>query len=116
MAVVKFKKKEPLKILFGIRLPEIVSKLCNEFHNKKKVYEIIRNTYNINEKRLINLVDVVDSKKNDLTLLIIYDNFLSESQKLKEDLEIKVFDFDIFEFDINKSVDIEMVIKVKKEL
>lgn len=116
MAVIKFKKREELKILFGIRLPNIVQNLCKEVKNKKIVYEVLREAFNINEKRLINLVEAVDSQRNTILILVVYNNFLSEAQKMKADLDVKTFDFDIFEFDLNKPVDLETVISVKNRL
>lgn len=116
MAIIKFKKREELKILFGIRLPSVVQNLCNEVKNKKTVYRILREAFNINEKRLINLVEAVDSGQNTILILVVYNNFLSEAQKMRADLDIKIFDFDIFEFDLNKPVDLETVIAVKNRL
>ncbi|MBF4806656.1 MAG: hypothetical protein HXM47_08705, partial [Pseudoleptotrichia goodfellowii] len=93
MAIIKFKKREEPEILFGIKLPSIAVDLSKEIKNKKKVYEIIRNTLNIADGRLINIVDVRDAYDNLASVLVIYDNFVTEREILKMDLEIEVFDF-----------------------
>ena len=104
MAVIKFKKREEIKILFGIKLPSIVTEFYKETKNKKRAYEIMRDTLNISDGRLINVVDVVDGAGNP-----------TEKERLKLDLEIEVFDFHIFELDYNNNVDIEDIIKrIKK--
>ena len=111
MAIIKFKKREDPDILFGIKLPSMAVDLSKEIKNKKKVYEIIRNTLNIADGRLINIVDVRDAYDNPASVLVIYDNFVTEREILKMDLEIEVFDFNIFEFDYNNKINIEDVIK-----
>ena len=111
MAIIKFKKREEPEILFGIKLPSIATNLSKEIKNKKKVYEIVRDTLNIADGRLINIVDVRDAHDNPASVLVIYDNFVTEREILKMDLEIEVFDFNIFEFDYNSKIDIEDVIK-----
>ena len=115
MAVIKFKKREEIKILFGIKLPSIVTEFYKETKNKKRAYEIMRDTLNISDGRLINVVDVVDGAGNPASVLVIYSNFVSEKERLKLDLEIEVFDFHIFELDYNNNVDIEDIVKrIKK--
>ena len=52
MAVIKFKKREEIKILFGIKLPSIVTEFYKETKNKKRAYEIMRDTLNISDGRL----------------------------------------------------------------
>ena len=105
MGVIEFKKREEIKILFGIKLPLIVTEFYKESKNKKRAYEIMRDTLNISEGRLINVVAVIDGAGN----------FVSEKERMKLDLEIEVFDFSIFELDYNGKVDIEDIIKrIKK--
>jgi len=112
MGVIEFKKREEIKILFGIKLPLIVTEFYKESKNKKRAYEIMRDTLNISEGRLINVVDVAG---NPASVLVIYSNFVSEKERMKLDLEIEVFDFSIFELDYNGKVDIEDIIKrIKK--
>ena len=115
MAVIKFKKKEEIKNLFWVKLPSIVTEFFKETKNKKRAYEIMRDTLNILDGRLINVVDVVDGAGNPASVLVIYSNFVTEKERLKLDLEIEVFDFHIFELDYNNNVDIEDIIKrIKK--
>ena len=76
--------------------------------------EIIRDTLNIADGRLINIVDVRDANDNPASVLVIYDNFVNEKEIMKMNLEIEVFDFNIFEFDYNNKVNIEEVIETIK--
>ena len=99
MAVIKFKKREEIKILFGIKLPSIVTEFYKETKNKKRAYEIMRDTLNISDGRLINVVDVVDGVGNPASVLVIYSNFVTEKERLKLDLDIVVFDCDILVVD-----------------
>ncbi len=111
MAIIEFKRRDELKILFGIKLPSIVASFYKEIINRKRSYEIIRDTFNIEEGRLINIVDVVDGLGNPASVLVVYDNFISERERLKADLEIEVFDFNIYELNYNSDIDIEDIIK-----
>ncbi|RRD41039.1 hypothetical protein EII29_00900 [Leptotrichia sp. OH3620_COT-345] len=110
MAIIKFKKREEPEILFGIKLPLIATNFYREIKNKKQAYEIIRDTFNIADGRLINIVDVRDANDNPALVLVVYNNFVTEREKMKMDLEIEVFDFSIFEFDYNNKIDVEDVI------
>lgn len=56
-------------------------------------------------------MDVRDAYDNPASVLVIYDNFVTEREILKMDLEIEIFDFNIFEFDYNNKINIEDVIK-----
>lgn len=115
MAIIQFKKREEAEILFGIKLPLIVMNFYKETKNKKRAYEILRETFNIDQNRLINVVDVRDGNNNPAIVLVVYNNFVTEKEKMKMNLEIETFDFNIFEFDYNNKIDIESVIeKVKK--
>lgn len=115
MAIIQFKKREEPEILFGIKLPLIVMNFYKEVKNKKRAYEILRETFNIDPNRLINVVDVRDGNNNLAIVLVVYNNFVTEKEKMKMNLEIEYFDFNIFEFDYNKKIDIEDVIeKIKK--
>ena len=114
MAIIKFKKREEPKILFGIKLPLIATNFYKEIKNKKTGLEIIRDTLNIADGRLINIVDVRDANDNPASVLVIYDNFVNAKEIMKMNLEIEVFDFNIFEFDYNNKVNIEEVIETIK--
>ena len=87
MAIVKFKKREELKILFAIKLPPIIFELYKEVRSKKTANEIIRN----------------------------YDNIMEEKELLKYNMEIEDIDFRILEFDFNGKMEIEeMIMHVKR--
>ena len=47
MAIIKFKKREELKILFAVKLPMIISELYKQSRNKREANEIIRNAFNM---------------------------------------------------------------------
>mgnify|MGYP000867789180 CR=1 FL=1 len=105
MAIVKFKKREELKILFAIKLPMIISELYKEVRNKKTANEIIRNSLNMAKNRVINTLELVDSFGNQFSVLVIYDNILEEKELLKYNMEIENIDFRILEFDFNGKMD-----------
>lgn len=110
MSILKLKKREKLEILFGVKLPLIIKKLSNEIKNNEKIENIIKNTFNIKKNRLIKLMDVEDNKGIQSLLLVIYDNFPDEREKRKLDLKINEFNFNVYEFDYNKIIDIELII------
>ena len=60
MAVIKFKKREEIKILFGIKLPSIVTEFYKETKNKKRAYEIMRDTLNKERMKLDLEIEVFD--------------------------------------------------------
>ena len=95
MTVIEFKKRKEPEILFGIKLPSIAMNFYKEIKNKKVAYDIVKNTFNINQQRLINLVDVLDGENNHALVLVIYDNFVTEKEQMRLNLEIEVFDFNI---------------------
>lgn len=110
MAVISFKKRQEPEILFGIKLPEVVRALCKEIKNTKKTKELLKKAFNLDKKRLVNLVYAHNRNDEEILLLVIYNNLVSEKEELKMDLEIEVFDFEIFEFDLNDEIDIEKII------
>ncbi len=115
MAVIEFKGRKELKILFGIKLPSIVAAFYKEIKNRKRSDEIIRDTFNIEAGRLINVVDVIDGLGNPASVLVVYDNFISERERIRLNLEIEVFNFNIYELNNNSDIDIEDLIKrIKK--
>ena len=112
MAVIKFKKREEPIIEFGIRLPRIVYNLMSEIKNKKKAEEIVRETFNVNKNRLINIVEARDATDDVAMILVVYKNIMASEKDLHEfDLEEMDFNFNIFEFDFNMEIDVEKVIK-----
>ena len=112
MAVIKFKKREEPIIEFGIRLPRIVYNLMSEIKNKKKAEEIVRETFNVNKNRLINIVEARDATDDVAMILVVYKNIMASEKDLhKFDLEVMDFNFIIFEFDFNMEIDVEKVIK-----
>ena len=101
MAIVKFRKREELKILFAIKLPTIISELYKEVRSKKTANEAIRNSLNMKKNRVINTLELVDGFGNQFSVLVIYDNIMEEKELLKYNLEIEDIDFRILEFDFN---------------
>ena len=116
MAIVKLKRREELKILFGIKLPAIVSELYKGIRNKKEANEMIKNGLKMNANRVINVLDLVDGFGNEFSVLVVYDNILTENELLKYNLEIENVDFRILEFDFNNKVEIEEMIKQIKKM
>ena len=116
MAIIKFKKREELKILFAVRLPMIISELYKEARNKREANEIIRNSLNMKKNRVINTLELVDGFGNQFSVLVIYDNIMEEKELLKYNLEIEDIDFRILEFDFNGKMEIEEMIEHIKRL
>ena len=112
MAIIKFKKREDPVVEFGIRLPKIVYNLMSEIKNNKKNEKIVRETFNIEKNRLINIVEARDANDGVAVILVIYKNIVrSEKDLHKFDLDVTDFNFNIFEFDFNMEIDVEKVIK-----
>ncbi len=114
MSIIQLRKRQEPEILFGIKLPIIAMNLYKEIKNFKIAYEVFRETFNIKENRLINIVEVRDKDDNPGLVLVIYNNFVTEKERLRMNLEIESFNFNIFELDYNHKIDIEeIVIRVK---
>ena len=116
MAIIKFKKREELKILFAVKLPMIISELYKQSRNKREANEIIRNAFNMKKNRVINTLELVDGFGNQFSVLVIYDNIMEEKELLKYNLEIEDIDFRILEFDFNGKMEIEEMIEHIKRL
>ena len=110
MAIIKFKKREELKILFAVKLPMIISELYKQSRNKREANEIIRNAFNMKKNRVINTLELVDGFGNQFSVLVIYDNIMEEKELLKYNLEIEEINFRILEFDFNGKMEIEEMI------
>ena len=115
MSIVKLKKREELRILFGVRLPDIVMVLYKEMKNTKRSNEVIREVLNMDPKRVFTVVDVQYGSGEEALLLVIYDNLMEERELLKYNLEVDKFDFRILEFDFNNKIDVEeLILRVKR--
>ena len=111
MSIIKFQKKEEPKILFGIKLPEVVKNLSYEIKNKEIFLKVLRETFHIEKDRFLKSVSARDLKGNDTLILVIFDNFYSKKNMFKIDYKIEEFDFQIYEFDYNLEVNIEKIIE-----
>lgn len=114
MAIVKLKKREELKILFAVRMPEIVSELYKEIKNKKIANSKLKEILNIKKDRVINIIELVDSFENIFSVLVIYDNILTEKEPLKYDLEIESINFRILDLNFNGKIEMEKIIESVK--
>ena len=110
MAIVKLKRREELKILFEIKLPEVISELYKAVRSKRIADEIVRNSLKIKKNRVINTLELVDGFGNQFSVLVIYDNILEEKELLKYNMEIEEINFRILEFDFNGKMEIEEMI------
>ena len=111
MAIVKLKKREELKILFAVKMPEIVSELYKEIKNKKIANSKLKEILNIKKDRVINIIELVDSFENIFSVLVIYDNILTEKELLKYDLDIESINFRILDLNFNSKIEMEKIIK-----
>ena len=119
MAIIKFKKREELKILFAVRLPMIISELYKQARNKREANEIIRNAFNMKKNRVINTLELIDGFGNQFSVLVIYDNIMEEKELLKYNLDVEEINFRILEFDFNNKIEVEETIKyikIKKKI
>ena len=114
MAIVKLKKREELKILFAVRMPEIVSELYKEIKNKKIANSKLKEILNIKKDRVTNIIELVDSFENIFSVLVIYDNILTEKELLKYDLDIESINFRILDLNFNGKIEMEKIIESVK--
>ena len=112
MAIVTLKKAKIPNILFGIVLNNLESNLYHAISNKKLANEILKESLNINPRRLINIVEVVNSEEQVLDLLVIYDMILTEREEMKiaSNLKVEHFNFNIFNFNRKEEINIEGMI------
>ena len=112
MAVITIKKYKEPKIVFGIVLNNLESNLYHAIANKKLANEVLKESLNINSRRLINIVEVVNGDDEVLDLLVVYDNILNEKEemKIKESLKVENFNFHIFNFNRKEKVDVENLV------
>ena len=116
MAIVKLKKREELKILFAVKMPEIVSELYTEIKNKKIANSKLKEILNIKKDRVINIIELVDSFENIFSVLVIYDNILTEKELLKYDLDIESINFRILDLNFNSKIEMEKIIESIKSI
>lgn len=114
----KTEEYEKPKILFGIVMPEIISKFYDVVISESTFENIIRDHLNIYDSRLIKLVEAVDSEGKSFLILVIYDKLLSKKLMLKEKLtlEVKDFDFDIYHYNFNNTINVENEIKIIEKM
>lgn len=112
MAIVTLKKAKVPNILFGIVLNNLESNLYHAISNKKLANEVLKESLNINPRRLINIVEVVNSDEQVLDLLVIYDMILTgrEEMKVASNLKVEHFNFNIFNFNRKEEINIEAMI------
>lgn len=116
MAIVKLKKREELKILFAVKMPEVVSELYKEIKNKKIANSKLKEILNIKKDRVINIIELVDSFENIFSVLVIYDNILTEKELLKYDLDIESINFRILDLNFNSKIEMEKIIESIKSI
>lgn len=113
MAVLKIKKNKKPKILFGIVLNNLESNLYRAISNKKLANEILKESLNINSRRFIQIAEAVNGNEEVMDILVIYDTIVTEKEELKllDEVEVKDFNFNIYNFNRRESVDIENMVK-----
>lgn len=112
MAIFKLKKKKEPKIIFGLILNNLEGNLYNAISNRKLANEILKESLNIHPRRLIKTIEVVSATEEVHDLLVVYDAILDEKEemKIRDSLEVKKFNFHIFNFNRKEIVDVENMI------
>lgn len=117
MAIVKIQKRVDPKILFGIILNPLESNLYKAIVDKKVANTILKESLGINPKRLITITEAVNSSGEELDILVIYDRILEKNNEIKflGTLEVKDFNFHIYNFNRKEKVDVESMIGMNYE-
>ncbi|TDT72584.1 hypothetical protein EV215_0394 [Hypnocyclicus thermotrophus] len=116
MAIVKFYPKGGMKPLFALKLVDTFNKIIQEL-GIEKAEEIIKIALNINKNRIIDIREVEDSN-GDISFIVILYDFISKYKRPKTSIpqtEEGFFDFNIYQLDFNRTIDIEKIIKDQKK-
>lgn len=116
MALIEFFPRKPLLPLFAIKLPSALCKI-NSILEPNKYELIIKKSLEINEKRLIKFKEVEDSRGELGLIMIVYDYIYNKKKPevLIPQNERGFFDFNIYELDFNRNVNVESIIENQKE-
>lgn len=115
MAIIKLKKYIKPKPILGIILNDLESNLYHAMPNKKLANEILKESLNINPRRLISIVEVTSGEDELLDLLVIFDTILSKEEEIEifPTIEVKEFNFHIYNFNRKEKRDVENMINLK---
>lgn len=116
MKIIKFNKKNPIKPLFGLRLPDIVYDLYLISITKEAFEKTLKEFMHIDPKRLIKIVEAVEGDSKSVLILVIYDTFVEGKRMVKAriDTRVKNFNFPIFNMSVDETVFMEREIEIFK--
>lgn len=113
MNTIKFIPRDPIKPLFAIKISPTLQKVLNTLFDEKVKVNLLKNVLGINPKRVVGLKNVLDEKKNNGTIVIIYD-YIYEKIMPKYDIPCDdngFFKFKIYDMDFNTDINIESLLK-----
>lgn len=112
MNTIKFIPRDPIKPLFAIKISPTLQKVLNTLFDEKEKLNLLKNVLGINPKRVVGLKNVLDEKKNNGTIVIIYD-YIYEKIMPKYDIPCDdngFFKFKIYDMDFNTDINIESLL------
>lgn len=117
MKVLKFNKNDSIKPLFGLRLPDFVYDLYLISISQEAFEKTLKNFMNINQKRLIKLIEAVEGEKKTVLLLVIYDKLMEGKTMVKDKIftQVKDFNFPIYNMSVDEPAYIEHEIEIFKK-
>ncbi len=113
MSTIKFIPRDPIKPIFAIKTSPTLHKVLDTLSDEKEKLNLVKNVLGINPKRVVGLKNVLDEKKNNGTIVIIYD-YIYEKIMPKYDIpcdEDGFFKFKIYDMDFNTDINIEDLLK-----
>lgn len=114
MAIVKLRNKITPKIKFGILLTNLENQLFQFVNPRKLAMEILKENFNIKSNRLIKIEQAITSSGKTISILIIYDYLLKKGDEYRinlDKLEVKDFNFHIYDLRGKEDIDIEELLK-----
>lgn len=116
MGVTHINKLKDPNILFGIVLPQVIYNLYEVSISEESFENAIKSGLGIEPNRMIKLVEAVQAQDKNILILVIYDKISGSKSFFKDRLNLKVesFDFDIYNYDFNREINIEEQILLQK--
>lgn len=117
MKVMKLENHKPIVPLFALKVPDFVYDLYQICISNEAFEKKFKEYLNMNPKRLIKIVEAVQSDTKSVLLVVIYDNIATDGKSLlKSKLRTKVkdFNFPVFIVNMEENTNIEDEIQAFK--